>query len=122
MANAPTDTIFTINKLFKDVDEEFMIQPLREEKFTKEEKLLRFRTKMSTIINHEANNAARLKNTTLKAHEIDLIEELGQAKKIIPEKKGKKRVLYIEGSDDERLQGPIVGEGGKSTQKIRKMI
>jgi len=51
-----------------------------------------------------------------------MIEELGQAKKIIPEKRGLKRVVYCDDSDDERARGPIVGKGGRATQKIRKMI
>ena len=64
----------------------------------------------------------RLKNSNLQAKDIALIEELGQGKIIIPEKKGKKRVVYCENSDDERVTGPIVRISCKSTQKIRKMI
>ena len=30
--------------------------------------------------------------------------------------------MYVEDSDDDRLKGPMVGVGNKSTQKIRKMI
>ena len=53
-----------------------------------------------------------------------MIEELGAARIVIADKKAgqKKRVMYCEDSDDERLQGAVVGEGNKSTQKIRKMI
>ena len=34
----------------------------------------------------------------------------------------KKRITYCDDSDDDRLKGPMIGEGNKSTQKIRKMI
>ena len=47
--------------------------------------------------------------------------DLGQGKKV-PEKVGKKRVIYCEDSDDERYRGPIIGEGSRNMQKIRKMI
>ena len=30
--------------------------------------------------------------------------------------------MYVDNSDDERITGPVVGLGNKSTQKIRKMI
>ena len=51
-----------------------------------------------------------------------MIEELGKARIVIEEKKQKKRIMYVEDSDDDRLKGPMVGVGNKSTQKIRKMI
>ncbi len=51
-----------------------------------------------------------------------MIEELGKGRIVVAEKKVKKRVMYCEDSDDERLKGPVVGLGNKSTQKIRKMI
>jgi hypothetical protein len=46
---------------------------------------------------------------------------LGQGKKVAndPEKKRKKRIVYCENADDERIAKPIVGEGCRSTQKIR---
>ena len=53
-----------------------------------------------------------------------MIEELGKGRIVIAEKKKeqKKRITYCEDSDDDRLKGPQIGEGNKSTQKIRKMI
>ena len=53
-----------------------------------------------------------------------MIEQMGQKRIVIEEKakKQKKRIMYIENSDDERITGPVVGIGNKSTQKIRKMI
>ena len=65
-----------------------------------------------------------LKGTNLRAKEIKLIEELGQARIVVAEKKKgqKKRIVYCEDSDDDRLKGPMIGEGNKSTQKIRRMI
>jgi hypothetical protein len=56
-----------------------------------------------------------MKHSNLRIKDIELIEELGQAKKIIPEKQGKRRVVYCENSDDERVTGPLVGIGGKAT-------
>jgi len=44
-----------------------------------------------------------------------MVEELGQARIVIQEKKGKKRIMYCEDSDDDRLKGPMIGEGNKST-------
>ena len=70
---------------------------------------------MQSVVSHEKNNMERLLNSNLLAKDIALIEELGQGKIIIPEKKGKKRVIYCENSDDERVVGPIVGTGGKCT-------
>lgn len=53
-----------------------------------------------------------------------MIEEMGQKRIVIEEKakKQKKRIMYVDNSDDERITGPVVGLGNKSTQKIRKMI
>ena len=53
-----------------------------------------------------------------------MVEELGKARIVVKEKKQaqKKRIMYCEDSDDERIKGPMVGTGNKSTQKIRKMI
>ena len=56
------------------------------------------------MVGHEHENRNRLKNTTLKDHDIALIEELGHAKKINLDKKKKKRIIYCENSDDERIQ------------------
>ena len=66
-------------------------------------------------VDHERENRNRLENTSLKTHEIALIEELGQGKKIIPEKQGKRRIVYCEDSDDERAKGPLVGKGSRNT-------
>lgn len=41
---------------------------------------------MATVVLDEQLNRIRLKHTSLGEKEIGLIEELGQAKKIIPEK------------------------------------
>ena len=53
-----------------------------------------------------------------------MVEELGKARIVVKEKQKaqKTRVMYCEDSDDERIKGPMVGIGNKSTQKIRKMI
>ena len=50
---APTDTIYTINKLFKDVDRQYSLKPVQTKAFTQEEKIEQFRQKMSIVVGHE---------------------------------------------------------------------
>mgnify|MGYP000950051862 CR=1 FL=1 len=84
--------------------------------------MLRFKAKLTTTVKHEAANTKKLINTNLRENELNMIEELGRGRIIVPEKKAKKRIMYCEDSDDERLKGPMIGEGNKSTQKIRRII
>ena len=124
LKGAPTDTIYTINKLFIDIDQRYKIKPNMVRQLTQSEKMAAFKTKLSTTIMHEKNNRALVNKTNLQEHELDMVAELGKARIINKEKQKaqKKRVMYCEDSDDERIKGPMIGLGNKSTQKIRKMI
>ena len=124
LKDAPTDTIYTINKLFIDIDQRYQLKPVETKVLSHEEKLHAFHNKLTSTIANEAINKNLLKGTNLKDREINMIEELGKARIVIAEKKKgqKKRIDYCEDSDDDRLKAPQIGEGNKSTQKIRRMI
>ena len=53
LKNAPTDTIYTINKLFIDIDQRYKITPIVQKQFTQREKMLEFKRRLTTTVKHE---------------------------------------------------------------------
>ena len=53
LKNAPTDTIYTINKLFIDIDQRYKIKPIVQKQFTQREKMLEFKRRLTTTVKHE---------------------------------------------------------------------
>ena len=46
LKNAPTDTIYTINKMFINIDQQYKIKPINVRELTQAEKLLAFKQKL----------------------------------------------------------------------------